>query len=311
MIIEPSNRPKSEVRRSAVGLNLSGIFSRLIITLSLEGNTVRIMGCKGGQVQFWMGIPFDPALLADGIVSSPLRMGQIIGTAFRNRGIPTQGVISSVNGYGSQYKAFTVPRVAGNLEAVVARETRRQMGDSIGDKHVVWQSLGIVRGGQERLFAVAIPRLPIEMMVETLQAAGIPPQEMDLKPLALARLVGVQEGIVANIENNSIDTVYMREAAPVIIHSEFLPELSEDALVARLIALVIQTEQEASEVIPTTEARKIWLTGDLARVDDLERKLESAVGCSISPISTNLRCPSDLPVARFAVNLGLALRKLS
>jgi hypothetical protein len=288
--------------------DLSNLFSRMVVTLSLEGATARVVGCRAGQVQFWMGLPFDHSLLSNGFLSSPLRMGQMIGTAFRNRGIPTQNVVVAISGYGAQFKEFTVPKVAGNVDTVVPREARRQMGISLDDMHLTWQSLG-ARGGQERLFAVAIPRLPLELMAEALQAADIPPVEMDLKPLALARLAGSQEVIITNIETNSVDVVFVKEGLPLVVHSEFLPDEGEDIIRSRLLRLAAQTAEEASVIASRSNSRKLWATGDLATDGGLCTDLEYATGCQVSPIATSLRYPPDFPIGRFAVNLGLAMRK--
>ncbi len=303
-------RPARNGRRPRPGLpfSLRDIVSRLVVTLSLEGTTMRVLGCRSGRVEFWLSVPFDSSLLKDGFVADPLSMGQTIANAFRHRNLPTRHVICAVPAYGSSIRSFRIPRIAGHLESVVPREARRLMGSGTDAMHLSWQSLG-TQGGQEQIFAAATPRRPLEVMAEALQLAGIPPSVMELKPLALARAANQPNAIVLNAECNSVDVVVVRDGVPRAIRSLYCEAEAEEllaSLMAEATAAVDQVKQEMS--LPADS--KLFLTGDLASREGMAYLVESWMGQPPSPLAPPLGMPKEFPVARFAVNVGLALREM-
>jgi Tfp pilus assembly PilM family ATPase len=288
--------------------SLRNLFARPVVALSLEGATLRVIGCRGREVEFWLSVPFDSGFLESGFVADPLGMGQIIGSAFRSRNLPTRHVICALPAYGCSFRSFGIPRISGYTDSVAPREARRLMGISLDTMHLSWQTVG-VRRGQEHVFAVAVPRAPLETMAEALGLAGIPPRVMDLKPLALTRMVGQANAVVVNVERTSVDVVVVRESVPFMVRSLCLMESALDEVLSRAVeeAGTLMEQAQAETALPGSA--HLHLTGDMAASEGLAYRLETRTGRRTVPLVSPLRAPSDFPLARFAVNVGLALHE--
>ncbi len=306
-------QPRSNGKRPMMGLRFSlrDLVSRLVVTLSIEGNTLRVMGCRSRKVEFWLSVGFDSELVQDGFVVDPPRMGQAIADAFRRRNLPTDNVVCAFPGYGAAVRSFYIPRIAGHLDAVVPREARRLMGmgPAMDSMHLAWQRLGTL-GNQERIFAAAIPRRPLEAMAQALQFAGIPPSVFELKPLALARAVNQADAIVLNAECNSIDVVVVRDGVPQAIRSVYTQEMTSEELLASLMAEASSAVEQARKEASLPPDTRLYLTGDLVGREGLAYLVESWLGQPPSTLTPPLQMPREFPVSRFAVNVGLALRQM-
>ncbi len=289
--------------------SIRDVLSPAVVTISLEGTTLRVLGCRRGRVEFWLSVAFDPALLEGGFVADPSRMGQAIGLAFRHRNLPTRNVICSLPAYGSAFRSFRIPRIAGHREAVVPREARRLMGIGLERMHLAWETVG-VKGGQEQIFAVAVPREPLEMIAQTLEMAGIPPSVVDLKPLALARAVNEISALILNAESNSIDVVMVRDGVPELVHSRYLPGATIDDVMALLVEEADTVVRKVREDGPIPAGTPVILTGEVSTRDGLSFLVESRTGLPAAPLVPALETPAEFPVPRFAVNLGLAMKRM-
>ncbi|MCL5025312.1 MAG: hypothetical protein M1531_02290 [Chloroflexi bacterium] len=270
---------------------------------------ISVLGCRSGRIEFWLSVAFDEDFLQDGFIADPLRMGRAIDNAFRRRNLPARYVVCAVPGYDSCFRQFGIPRIAGHLDAVVPREARRLMGPSLDTRHLVWQSVG-VEGGQERIFALAVPRRPLEVLAQTLQYAGIPPSVVDLKPLALARAADRANALVLNAECNSIDVVLVRDGVPAAIRSHYLGEAATEHVLDRLLQEAGNALDEARATAPLSPDTEIYLTGDLASQEGLAYLVESSLGKPPVPLGPPLQIPKEFPLAPFAVNVGLAMREM-
>jgi Tfp pilus assembly protein PilN len=55
----------------------------------------------------------------------------------------------------------------------------------------------------------------------------------------------------------------------------------------------------------------LFLTGKLAGENELSRTIAAGVGFNARPLASPLKCPPDLPLTQYAVNIGLALKAAS
>src|SRR5207244_3540580 len=70
-------------------------FSRRIVSLTVEGPWVRIVGTHRQVVEYWADIPFDSDWLRSGVIAATNELGQLIGTTFRMQGIRRNRVVAA------------------------------------------------------------------------------------------------------------------------------------------------------------------------------------------------------------------------
>lgn len=286
-----------------------------VITLSIEGTNLRFLSFARGKVESWGNEPFPARLLREGYVVDPEGMGQVIRSALRSGGITQGKVLCAFPGVGAVSRVLSLPRVAkSELDKVVVREMRRTMALSAETHHLVWQPLP-GKGRELKVFLLAVPREPLYAWVHALQAAGLKPQAIDLKPLALARGVNQKDAIIANVESNSIELVIVLNDFPVLMRAVTLggEAITPEDAAARLLEELDRTlsfYNETNRANPLNPEIAVYLTGELAASSTLVGEVATVTGHPVAPLEPSLRVPKDLPLASFMVNIGLLLKTL-
>lgn len=138
---------------------------------------------------------------------------------------------------------------------------------------------------------------------------------MDLKPLALARAANRGEAIIANLEPDCYDIVLVAEGIPAIMHTisprgegatleDNIQRLTDE--LSRTVAFY-QSNHPENSLSPATP---LLLSGGLATEATTSGLLQAEIEYPVEPLVPPLEFPPDLPVAPFATNMGLALKKL-
>lgn len=182
------------------------------------------------------------------------------------------------------------------------------------DNYLHWQPLpsepDIIQ-----VFVLAVPREPLNALVEAIRQAGLRPYAIDLKPLALMRAVNRKDAVIANAESNSLELVIVADDIPTLMRSVFLGEgvVSQDYAVGRVsdeITRTIGYYNDSNRDNPLSPEVPIFLTGDAASGVSFALNVGALIGYPVQPLDPPLPYPEDFPVAEFMVNLGLVLKVL-
>jgi len=301
---------------AAVAAGLALFLSRRrgpVVSLSIEGNTIRVVSCQGRRVSAWKSIPFNPTLLQGGFVANAAGLSQVLKSALRD--VKAGRVIVALPGFQSVSRVIALPKVKGLRPAVaVPREARRLMGVSLDSSYLFWQSLASA-GTQWRFFVLAVPRVPLLALIDALRQAGIRPWKIDTKPLALARAVNQGHAVVGSLESNSIDVVVVLDHAPVVIRSLFLGEeaVVPEVVLPRFVEEVSRTITFYNDINrgnPLPRTVPIYLCGALSGNPEVGREIERATGHQVGQADAVLSYPPDFPVSQMMVNLGLVMKAL-
>jgi len=308
--VERRPRRRRQLRRPRFSL-----FSREVLHLSIEGTTIRITASRGDAITGWLSVPIAPRYFRNGYIADSQNVGQAISSALREAGLRRGSVVYALPGFQTLTRVINLPQAARrNLDTVVEREARRLMPFSTENSHLFWQRLPPQRG-QERVYAVTVPKEPLATLTDAMQRAGLRPRAVDLHPLALARGINRSDGIIVHGENNSFEVIIMVEGIPSLVRSTFLGEQPSDleSVASRLtdeLARTIAYYNETNQDNPLDPALPIYITGELAAVSRAADEITAITGRSVAPLEAPLRCPPELPLPQFMVNLGLALKKL-
>lgn len=286
---------------------------RRIITLSIEGTTLRILTYNKGSIEAWESVPFDPAFVAMGHVADPTGLGGVIKSALAERDLMRGRVVCALPGPRTMSRVMSIPKVAKKeLAGVVSREARRAMTASEEDNYLHWQLLPS-ETDIFQVFVLAVPKDPLHALAETIREAGLSPYAVDLKALALMRAVNRQDAVIANAESNSLELVIVVDDVPNLVRSVFLGEgvVSQDYAVGRVsdeITRTIGFYNDSNPENPLGAEVPIFLTGAIASGVSFALSVGALIGYPVQPLDPPLPYPEDFPVAEFMVNLGLVLK---
>lgn len=289
--------------------------AKRIVTLSIEGATLRILGSRGDSVDVWETVPFNPQFAKSGHVTDSEGLGEVIRNILTSMKLSSGTIMCAHSALGSTTRILSLPPLEkGQLESVVQREVRKGTESPHNDSYLYWRALPI-RTREQQVFVLSVPKEPLHALMKALASAGLKPSIIELKPLALMRAVNRRDAIIANGETNGVEIVIVLNDVPVLIRSAFLGEgmLSSDYAVGRISDELVRTisfYNDSHKDEPLDSELPIYLTGAVAGSVAFAINVATLTGRPIQPLEPPLRYTSELPVAQYMVNMGLVLRAL-
>jgi hypothetical protein len=285
----------------------------MTVSLSFEGNSLRIISSSGRKIDKWGSVSFDPKLLREGVFTDVASMAQIIKQALNERKLSPKNVRWALPSIGSSSQVITLPEESKtNFEVAVQREARRVLSVSPETSNLIWQRLPST-GAQQQVYVVAVPKESIQSLIQTCQAAGVTIGIIELKSLALARAVDQKDAIIANGEGNSVEMIVMIDSLPSLMRGIWLREKDLDAgrvtaLLLQQLASTIEYYNDMNRSSPLPTSVPIYLTGEVAINPELTQRVGTLSGRTVAPLEPPLSYPAHFPVALYMTNLGLILK---
>ena len=286
----------------------------MTVTLNISSSIVRVLSAKGRQVKMWESLPLAAGLVRDGLILQPKAVGEAINSLFKTNKIPGEKVIASVTALSFTYRFLSLPRVKPALmEETIRRATRKEIPLPLDELYLSWQPVNS-HENETTFFVVGTPRNLVDTLRQTLTVAGLEPYIMDLRPLALARAARRDEAIIVNLDNDCFDIVLVSGGIPVIMHTispraDGTLEDNIQRLADELLKTVAYYESQHPES-RLSPAATLLLAGEMFADAASSALIQAGTGYPVEPLVPPLEYPPDLPAAAFAVNMGLALKKM-
>lgn len=279
-----------------------------MLSLSLEGPTVRLLESQGNRIVRWHSALFNPALVRRGSITDPAAMAQVITKAMETGKQKPGDVMAAMEGAGCLSRMITLPP---NCKAAefVPREARRLFSLDDKSSFFFWQQLP---GPGRRLFVLAVPRGPLMAFRETLSLAGLRLRILDVRPLALARWSNESRAIVISAESNCIVVVVLVDSVPLVMQTHWLGDgsLAPSAAASQGPGILSQTlsyYNDTHKEQPIGTDTPMFLVG-AASDAALEKTIKADFGYSIRQPGTLFKAPEEFPVSQYCVNLGLLMK---
>jgi type IV pilus assembly protein PilM len=290
------------------------LLQRPTMALNVEGTSARVLLAKAGHVSAWEEVPLEPGLVKEGVIADPRAVGVALKTLLDSCHVLGGKLVASVTGLRSIPRILELPKMNPQMmEAAIVREAKREMPVPVDDVYLSWQPLA-ASDGHQRVFALGVPRDTLDPLLRAVAVTGKRPYAVDIKPLALARAVDRREAIIADIEPESADIVVVTGGIPAIMRTVVsrgdgaAPEDSIDRCRGEL-ARTIKFYNDTHRQEPLAPSTPLILTGSLAdEATAAMQSLEPLAQYPVEPLTPPLQCPQGLPVATFAVNIGLAVK---
>jgi len=282
------------------------------VTLDIQQSGINLLETNGERVMRWSTTPLPDGLIKNGVIVHPASLATLIKSLLVKWGLPRGKVIVCLSGVRYIPRVFSLPNFKRSLRVEVIRhESERRMPVPLDQLHLSWRRLSADRSG-ERYFVVGVPRRSVQTLVETMAQTGIKNYALDIKPIALARLVNVRESVILNLEPDNADVVLVVDGIPETIRSLPVnrnPEAWDDT-VREIGAEVIRTIDYYNSTHldrPMDPEAPIFLTGSIAGDKAAILPLDQLFGSRIAPVAPLMNCPEGFPVLGYAANMGLVL----
>lgn len=291
------------------------MLNRAVTTLNIEDHEIRLLVVDKGRVLKWTTAPLASGLMDGGLVRDPAALGSALRQLLASQGLSNRGIVTGVTGLRAISRVLAMPPVKPSmLESVVLREARREMPVSLDEIHLSWQHMSAV-GNQQRVYMLGVPTEMIDGQVDALRQAGIRPKAMDLKPLALVRAVNRKNAIIVSLEESTLDIIIVVEDVPVIVRTVGLGkesptlEQKQDRMTEEL-SRTIKFYDDSHREARLHPGVWIYASGGLAEGPRFRARLRASLDHVVVAPQPALQYPDELPLGRFLVNMGLALKRI-
>jgi len=290
------------------------MFDKIYATLNINTTSIRLLSVKGRLIDKWDSLPLAPGLIRDGLILKPNVVGAVINALFESTGVSRERVITCMTGLPFTYRILRLPQMKpASLNEAIQRGAKKEMPLPLEDLYLSWQAINS-RQDELDFLVLGVPRKPVDALVQMLVEIGVKPYLMDLKPLSLARAANRGDVIIVDLEPNCYDISLIANGVPAVMHA--ITPKGEWSNLEDNIQLLTNELSKIAEfynsnlpenlLSPTTP---LLLTGELSTDTMASELIQANTGYPVEPLVPPLELPPDLPVASFATNIGLVLKK--
>ncbi len=290
--------------------------AKKIVTLYIDDKSIRLLVTRGNRIKTWADLALEPGLIEGAVVINEEEVAAKIKHLLKDQKVRTKKVIVGVSGLHCMTRPIILPQLPNTLVAEAAmRVAENTLPLSLDQLYITWRTIPAPLG-KIQVFLTALRRKAGDAMVKTLKEAGLNPYIMDIKPLALARLVQEATAMVVDIQPNEFDIVIMVDGVPQPIRTVTFPReaLSWEEkypFILNDIQRTIQFYNSNNQEKPLAPTTPMFVSGESEYASQFCTALAKEMGYPVSPLASPIECPEELDKGRYMANIGLVLKEPS
>lgn len=265
------------------------------LALDLGHRELRLLEMDGGRLTRHTEMLLPDGAIADGI-PTPL-LSAVVRGAVQEQGFTAGPVRVAIAETGTAFRDIKLPRLpAGDLNNAVLFEGRRLIPLDPDDVYFAWHAQRS-RNGYD-VYLVAARRAMIDGVIAALTSAGLTVERLDLKPLALARGMGVGDGLLLEWGAAEATLVLMAGGRPRFFRTFQLDAPADDAEgqfeeLALSVAALVKFMRGAAPDISIGSTTTLALGGRFAFLAGGTERAAQTLGFQVVSPQTRLRASSD------------------
>lgn len=290
--------------------------AKKIVTLYINDSSLRLLVTRGKRVKKWGVLPLEPGLIIGNMIIKQAEVADRVKQLFKSQKIRTKKVVVGVSGLHCLSRPLTLPELPkAMLAEAVTREAKRVLPVPPEQLYISWQIIPSPEG-KIGVFLVAIPRQITDALFKTLAQAGLTPYLLDIKPLALVRMIKEPTAIIVDVQPDEFDIVIMADGIPQPVRTIPLPSgaLSPKKKLMNIkeeLSRTIEFYNSNNPEKPLTPDTPLFVSGEPADVPKLHEHLKNAFEYPVLPLPSPLKLPEAMGSTYYMVNTGLVLKVLS
>lgn len=281
------------------------------LALDLGGRELRILEANGRRLTRHAEVLLPDGALVEGM-PTPL-LATAVRSAVEAVGFSARDARVAIAETGTAYRDFGLPPLPpSELNSAVMFEGRRLIPMEAADMYFAWHA---VRDGDGyAVYLVAARRDMIDGMVAALTAAGLRADRIDLKPLALARGMGVADGLLLDWGAAEATLVLMARGRPRFFRT-FAVDAPSDDVDAQLdelalsINALVKFMRGAAPDVSINTSTTLALGGRFAFLDEGVRRAQERFAFNVTLPPTDFAAPLGFPWQAHFAGIGLLRQK--
>jgi Tfp pilus assembly PilM family ATPase len=288
---------------------------RNITSLYIDDTSIKLMVTRGKRVSKLGDVPLDTNVMNNETEEKQAELVAKIQHLIKTNKISTKRVIVGLSGLQCISRPVVLPQLPKTmLEEAFLREARRVFPVPPEQLHISWQIISESEGNM-KAFMVAVPRHIADPLLGALNQVGLKPYLMDVKPLALTRLVKETTAIIIDVQATEFDLVIMSGGIPQPIRTISLPQettsLTDKMIIVKdELRRTVQFFNQNNHDNPITADTNIYVSGELADEPDVYEAMSQETGYRVLPLISPLKCLKQLDTSHYLANVGLSLKEL-
>jgi hypothetical protein len=280
---------------------------KAVCAIDLGIRELKLLETDGKRVSRHAEVLLPDGALVDGAPT------QLLTTAIRSvmedGGFTANRVRVAIPETGSAFRDFRLPAMrSSELSSAVMFEGRRLVPMDASDVYFAWHASRDQRG--YAVFLVAARRDMIDGVIGVLSAAGLLVERIDLKPLALARGMGVSDGLLLEWASSEATLVLMAGGRPRFFRT-FQLDAAPDDLDGQLDELVLSVNalvrfiRGSAPDVQIGAGSVLSLAGRFAFLEDGGRRAQERFPFKTSFPAGPAAAPAGLPWQAHFAGFGL------
>jgi Tfp pilus assembly PilM family ATPase len=288
---------------------------RNITSIYIDDTSIKLMVTRGKRVSKLGDVPLDTSIMNDDTEDKQNELVTKIQHLIKTNKISTKKIIVGISGLQCISRPVVLPQLPKTmLEEAFLREARRVFPVPPEQLHISWQIMSESEGNM-KAFMIAVPRHIADPLLNALNQVGLKPYLMDIKPLALTRLVKEPTAIIIDVQTTEFDLVIMSDGIPQPIRTISLPQETTSLFDKMLIVKdelrrTVQFYNSNNHENPITADTTVYVSGELADEPDVYEALAQETGYRVMPLMSPLKCLKQLDTSHYLANVGLSLKEL-
>lgn len=277
------------------------------VAIDLGTRELKLLETKGDRLVQHAEVLLPDGTMVDGI-PTPLLTAALRST-LQDGGFSTVHARVAIAETGTAFRDFRLPRLkASELDSAVMFEGRRLVPMEADDVYFAWHAVRDRAG--YAVYLVAARRELIDGVLGAATAAGLQVEHIDLKPLALARGMGVREGLLLEWGASEATLVLMVGGRPRFFRT-FQLDASPDDVDAQLDELalslnaVVKFMRGAASDVSIGSSTNLALGGRFAFLEDGLDEAQRRFEFKVAFPPAQVKAPANFPWQAHFAGVGL------
>ena len=290
--------------------------AKKIVTLYINDTSIRLLVTHGKRIKKWADSSLEPDLVKNAVVLKEAEVATKIRQLFKVLNVKAKKIIVGVSGLHCLTRPIILPQLPREmLDEAVRREAKRVLPVPPEQLYISWQTIP-APPGKTQVFLVAIPCKTADAMFKMLHQAGLKPYLVDLKPLALARVVRETTAVIVDVQPTEFDIVIIADGVCQPVRTLSLPSEAISwpeklTLIRNDLNRTIEFYNSNNPERPLSSTVPVFASGELANETEICQSLSDELGHPVLPLASPLEYPTaGLDPSHYMVNMGLTLKEL-
>jgi hypothetical protein len=226
-----------------------------VVCLDFSLNRLCAIEVSDGRVLRWAVQPLSPGSLRGGDPTDVAALAEGIRWTLQGAGIEARRARIAVSDDAAVVRVVEVPRMPRrHLRGALRYLSEQQMPFPAGQASLAWDVLER-RGDSQRVYLAAAWKDVVQRLAETARAAGLEPELVEPRSLAVGRAIGQDQAIVVDAAEMQVRLTYVAQAQAPFTDEAPLPPEQEWEAVNRLLGRALRSD--------ATPAPPVLLAGEL------------------------------------------------